>query len=401
MDSYIFEWLNLVVRWIHVITGIAWIGASFFFNWLDSQITPPENPETQVEGELWMVHSGGFYQLEKTMISPSKMPRVLHWFKWEAYSTWISGIFLLGIVYYTGSGVYLIDSQIADLSYGMAVCISLGTILAAWLGYDFLWASSLGEKGWLPVIFSFVLLFGIIWWFHQWFGSRAAYIHVGAVMGTLMVGNVWRRIIPSQTKLVDAVKSGKTPEASLGIKAKQRSIHNNYMTLPVVFIMISNHFPNTFAHQMNWLILIAIIVIGATVRHFFNLKNKGHLNIWILPAAMAAIFALIFATKPADSITNSPATVTFGTEHIPFALVRTILDQRCLSCHSTTPTDEVFKTAPKGIVFDDNKGVKAQANLIKIQAVTTMAMPLGNKTGITPEERIILGRWIEEGASIE
>jgi uncharacterized membrane protein len=384
-----------------VITGIAWIGASFFFNWLDSQITPPENPETQVEGELWMVHSGGFYQLEKTMISPSKMPRVLHWFKWEAYSTWISGIFLLGIVYYTGSGVYLIDSQIADLSYGMAVCISLGTILAAWLGYDFLWASSLGEKGWLPVIFSFVLLFGIIWWFHQWFGSRAAYIHVGAVMGTLMVGNVWRRIIPSQTKLVDAVKSGKTPEASLGIKAKQRSIHNNYMTLPVVFIMISNHFPNTFAHQMNWLILIAIIVIGATVRHFFNLKNKGHLNIWILPAAMAAIFALIFATKPADSITNSPATVTFGTEHIPFALVRTILDQRCLSCHSTTPTDEVFKTAPKGIMFDDNKRLKALAYLIKTQTVTTMAMPLGNKTGITPEERIILGRWIEEGASIE
>ena len=401
MDSYIFEWLNLVVRWIHVITGIAWIGASFFFNWLDSQITPPENPETQVEGELWMVHSGGFYQLEKTMISPSKMPRVLHWFKWEAYSTWISGIFLLGIVYYTGSGVYLIDSQIADLSYGMAVCISLGTILAAWLGYDFLWASSLGEKGWLPVIFSFVLLFAIIWWFHQWFGSRAAYIHVGAVMGTLMVGNVWRRIIPSQTKLVDAVKTGKTPEASLGIKAKQRSIHNNYMTLPVVFIMISNHFPNTFAHQMNWLILIAIIVIGATVRHFFNLKNKGHLNIWILPAAMAAIFALIFATKPADSITNSPATVTFGTEHIPFALVRTILDQRCLSCHSTTPTDEVFKTAPKGIMFDDNKRLKALAYLIKTQTVTTMAMPLGNKTGITPEERIILGRWIEEGASIE
>jgi len=401
MDSYVIEWLNLVVRWIHVITGIAWIGASFFFNWLDSQITPPENPETQVEGELWMVHSGGFYQLEKTMISPSKMPRVLHWFKWEAYSTWISGIFLLGIVYYTGSGVYLIDSQIADLSYGMAVCISLGTILAAWLGYDFLWASSLGEKGWLPVIFSFVLLFGIIWWFHQWFGSRAAYIHVGAVMGTLMVGNVWRRIIPSQTKLVDAVKTGKTPEASLGIKAKQRSIHNNYMTLPVVFIMISNHFPNTFAHQMNWLILIAIIVIGATVRHFFNLKNKGHLNIWILPAAMAAIFALIFATKPADSITNSPATVTFGTEHIPFALVRTILDQRCLSCHSTTPTDEVFKTAPKGIMFDDNKRLKALAYLIKTQTVTTMAMPLGNKTGITPEERIILGRWIEEGASIE
>ena len=401
MDSYVIEWLNLVVRWIHVITGIAWIGASFFFNWLDSQITPPVNPETQVEGELWMVHSGGFYQLEKTMISPSKMPRVLHWFKWEAYSTWISGIFLLGIVYYTGSGVYLIDSQIADLSYGMAVCISLGTILAAWLGYDFLWASSLGEKGWLPVIFSFVLLFGIIWWFHQWFGSRAAYIHVGAVMGTLMVGNVWRRIIPSQTKLVDAVKSGKTPEASLGIKAKQRSIHNNYMTLPVVFIMISNHFPNTFAHQMNWLILIAIIVIGATVRHFFNLKNKGHLNIWILPAAMAAIFALIFATKPADSITNSPATVTFGTEHIPFALVRTILDQRCLSCHSTTPTDEVFKTAPKGIMFDDNKRLKALAYLIKTQTVTTMAMPLGNKTGITPEERIILGRWIEEGASIE
>ncbi|MBT5795731.1 MAG: urate hydroxylase PuuD, partial [Deltaproteobacteria bacterium] len=390
-----------VVRWIHVITGIAWIGASFFFNWLDSQLTPPENPEPKVEGELWMIHSGGFYQLEKTMISPSEIPRVLHWFKWEAYSTWISGIFLLGIVYYTGSGVYLIDSQIADLSYGMAISISLGSILAGWLVYDFLWASSLGEKGWLPVIISFVLLFGIIWWFHQWFGSRAAYIHVGAVMGTLMVGNVWRRIIPSQTKLVEAVKAGKTPEASLGIKAKQRSIHNNYMTLPVVFIMISNHFPNTFAHQMNWMILIAIIVIGATVRHFFNLKNKGHLNIWILPLAMAAIFALIFVSKPAESIKSSSDSATFGTEHIPFALVRTILDQRCVSCHSITPTDEVFRTAPKGIMFDNDKRVKALASLIKTQAVSTMAMPLGNKTGISLEERIILGRWIEEGASIE
>ena len=401
MESYIIEWLNLVVRWIHVITGIAWIGASFFFNWLDSQLTPPENPEPKVEGELWMIHSGGFYQLEKTMISPSEIPRVLHWFKWEAYSTWISGIFLLGIVYYTGSGVYLIDSQIADLSYGMAISISLGSILAGWLVYDFLWASSLGEKGWLPVIISFVLLFGIIWWFHQWFGSRAAYIHVGAVMGTLMVGNVWRRIIPSQTKLVEAVKAGKTPEASLGIKAKQRSIHNNYMTLPVVFIMISNHFPNTFAHQMNWMILIAIIVIGATVRHFFNLKNKGHLNIWILPLAMAAIFALIFVSKPAESIKSSSDSATFGTEHIPFALVRTILDQRCVSCHSITPTDEVFRTAPKGIMFDNDKRVKALASLIKTQAVSTMAMPLGNKTGISLEERIILGRWIEEGASIE
>ena len=401
MDSYIIEWLNLVVRWIHVITGIAWIGASFFFNWLDSQITPPENPQPKVEGELWMIHSGGFYQLKKTMISPSEIPRVLHWFKWEAYSTWISGIFLLGIVYYTGSGVYLIDSQIADLSYGMAISISLGSILAGWLVYDFLWASSLGEKGWLPVIISFVLLFGIIWWFHQWFGSRAAYIHVGAVMGTLMVGNVWRRIIPSQTKLVEAVKAGKTPEASLGIKAKQRSIHNNYMTLPVVFIMISNHFPNTFAHQMNWMILIAIIVIGATVRHFFNLKNKGHLNIWILPLAMAAIFALIFVSKPAESIKSSSDSATFGTEHIPFALVRTILDQRCVSCHSITPTDEVFRTAPKGIMFDNDKRVKALASLIKTQAVSTMAMPLGNKTGISLEERIILGRWIEEGASIE
>ena len=401
MDSYIIEWLNLVVRWIHVITGIAWIGASFFFNWLDSQLTPPENPDKKVEGELWMIHSGGFYQMEKTLISPSEMPKVLHWFKWEAYSTWISGIFLLGIVYYTGSGVYLIDSQIADLSYGMAVSISMGSILVAWLIYDFLWASSLGKRGWLPIIISLVLLFGIIWWFHQWFGSRAAYIHVGAVMGTLMVGNVWRRIIPSQTKLVEAVKAGKTPEASIGIKAKQRSIHNNYMTLPVVFIMISNHFPNTFAHQMNWMILIAIIVIGAIVRHFFNLKNKGHLNIWILPLAMVAIFALIFVTKPADSITNSPDTVTFGTEHIPFALVRTILDQRCVSCHSITPTDDVFKTAPQGIMFDNDKRVKALASLIKTQAVTTMAMPLGNKTGISLEERIILGRWIEEGASIE
>ena len=401
MDSYIIEWLNLLVRWIHVITGIAWIGASFFFNWLDSQITPPENPKAKVEGELWMIHSGGFYQIEKTSVSPSEMPKVLHWFKWEAYSTWISGIFLLGIVYYTGSGVYLIDSQIADISYGLAVSISLGTILVGWLVYDFLWDSALAKKGWLPVFISTVLLIAIIWWFHQWFSSRAAYIHVGAVMGTLMVGNVWRRIIPSQTKLVEAVKAGKNPDPSLGLKAKQRSIHNNYMTLPVVFIMISNHFPSTFAHQTNWLILIAIIGIGATVRHFFNLKNKGHLNFWILPVAMVAIVALIFISKPPATISNSTDKGSVGTEHIPFALVRTIFDQRCVSCHSAKTTDDVFKTAPKGVMFDNDKWIQAFAPVIKIQVVTTNAMPLGNKTGITPEERIILGRWIDEGASLE
>ena len=296
METYIIEWLNLIVRWIHVITGIAWIGASFFFNWMDSTITPPENPESKVEGELWMIHSGGFYQMEKTMLSKSNMPRILHWFKWEAYSTWISGIFLLGIVYYTGSGVYLIDSQIADISYGMAIIISLGTILVSWLVYDFLWTSKMSEKKWLSVIISLVFLCLIVWWFHQWFAPRAAYIHVGAVLGTFMVGNVWRCIIPSQKKLIIAIESGLKPEVSLSQKAKLRSVHNNYLTLPVVFIMISNHFPSTFTHQQNWLILIAIILIGATVRHFFNLKNKGHLNFWILPVAVTALFVLIILT---------------------------------------------------------------------------------------------------------
>jgi uncharacterized membrane protein len=297
-------------------------------------------------------------------------------------------------VYYTGSGVYLIDSEIADLSYGMAVSISLGTILASWLVYDFIWASGLSEKGWFSVMISFLLLFGIIWWFHQWFGSRAAYIHVGAVMGTLMVGNVWRRIIPSQTKLVEAVKAGETSEASLGIKAKQRSLHNNYMTLPVVFIMISNHFPSTFGHEFNWIVLMGISLASAGIKHYWNLLDKGIVRKKILLISVIGLFSIALVTSPLFEKDEASVPVSFDEVNI-------IIQERCIQCHSASPTDDQWTSAPNGVMYDTPEQIKAMTDKIMSRTIRSKSMPLGNKTKMTDEERKKLKHWILQGALIE
>ena len=295
MDSLVQEWLDLIVRWVHVVTAIAWIGSSFFFMWLDSHLEKPATPRRGIEGELWMTHSGGFYRVEKIKVAPDEMPRTLHWFKWEAAFTWMSGVLLLAIVYYLGSGLDFLDPRLAAFGSTGVIVIAAVVLGAAWLVYDALYMSPLARTAAAPLI-GCVLLVAAAYLLTHFMNGRAAYLHVGAIMGTMMAANVWVRIIPAQRELVAATKEGRVPDSTLGARAKQRSVHNNYMTLPVVFIMVSNHFSSTYSHRWNWAVLAGLALIGAGVRHFFNLRNKGQNAWWIwavVAVAMVALFMFV------------------------------------------------------------------------------------------------------------
>lgn len=394
MEVQIADWLSLIVRWLHIIFGAAWIGTSFYFNWLNNQVRPVESGPTPegVEGELWSVHGGKFYQVVKYQVAPPRLPKTLHWFKYEAYFTWISGFALLAIVYYLEPSAYLIDPQVQALHPHVAISIGVGTLIVGWTGYHYLCKSPLAR--W-PVVFAvlgFALLTGIAFGLTQVFGSRAAYIHVGALIGTMMAWNVFFVIIPNQKKTVAAMEKGEAPDPSLGKAGAQRSLHNNYLTLPVLFIMVSNHYPMTFGHERNWAILAAIALIGAGVRHWFNLQGQGQKNVWILPAAAVAMVAL--------ALVSAPRTQAYEGE-VSFAMVRDIVERRCVECHSAEPTSELFVVAPQGVMFDDPQEIHDRAARIYNQVVVTEQMPLSNLTGITDEERAILGAWYRRGASMD
>jgi uncharacterized membrane protein len=296
MDSLLQEWLDLVVRWVHVIAGIAWIGSSFFFMWLDSHLEKPAAPRKGIEGELWMTHSGGFYRVEKIKVAPDEMPRTLHWFKWEAAFTWMSGVTLLAIVYYLGTGLDFLDERLAGLGSVGVTIAGFAVLGIAWLIYDALYMSPLAKTPFAALI-GCALLGTAAYVFTQFMSGRAAYLHVGAIMGTVMAANVWVRIIPAQRELVAATKAGRQADERFGHRAKQRSVHNNYMTLPVVFIMISNHFSSTWGHALNWLVLAGLALVGAGVRHYFNLRNRGENAWWIWPAAAVAMLALFLLVR--------------------------------------------------------------------------------------------------------
>ena len=392
LDPYATEWLNLLTRWLHVIAGIVWIGSSFYFIALDNHLRPPEDPrdaEAGIGGESWEIHGGGFYQVQKYRVAPRELPEPLHWFKWEAYTTWLSGFALMIVLYYLNADQYLIDRSVADLSTGEAVAISIGLLAAAWIVYDLL-CRALGSR---PLVLAGTLLALITlsaWGSGHLFSGRAVYIQVGAMLGTMMVGNVFFTIIPAHWELVRAKQAGREPDPAANERGKLRSVHNNYLTLPVVFTMISNHFPSTYGHSYAWLILVVLLVIGAWVRHFFNLRHAGR-NVWAIPVTAAlAIAALAIVIRPQE---ESAA----GTS-VAFAQVKRIVDQRCTACHSDQPTK--VDAAPRGIKLDTASQIKAQASLIEQQAVTTKAMPLGNVTGMTQAERDLLGRWIRQGAKI-
>ncbi len=386
------EWLSLCLRWVHIIAGAAWIGASFYFNWLNNNIREPEVPEDRVKGDLWSVHGGHFYRFVKYTVAPERLPKTLHWFKWESYTTWITGFALLIVVYYVDAKLYLVDPGVRELSPAAAIGVGVGALLLGWIVYDLLCKSPLIER---PVPFAavcFALATGAAYGLTQTFGSRAAYIHVGALLGTLMAANVFRVIIPNQRVAVEAMKAGREPDAKPGIDAARRSLHNNYMTLPVLFIMVSNHYPFTYGHEWNWAILAAISVVGAGVRHWFNLRGKGRRNVWILPAAAAGIVALAFVSAPRDLRDAEP---------VAFETVRGIVEQRCLGCHSATPTQGGFAVAPQGVMFDTPDQIVSLAPRINNVVFVSKTMPLGNLTGMTDEERAQLGAWFAQGAQRE
>lgn len=417
MEAHFTEWLNLGIRWIHMIVGIAWIGASFYFVWLENNLNR-SNPREGLSGDLWAIHGGGIYHLEKYKLAPPKMPENLHWFKWEAYSTWLSGVALLLVVYYLNPSLYLVKPGV-DLAPAAAIAIGLSSMALSYLIYHVLCDSPLGKHPALLGAVLFVLIIAAAYGFSHIFSGRAAYIHVGAIIGTIMVGNVFFTIMPAQRALVKAIETNTTPDPLLPAKGLLRSRHNNYFTLPVLFIMISNHFPSTYGSQYNWLILAGIAVLAVLVRHYFNTRHASQRFAWTLPAAALGMVCLAYVTAPkpaapaaapqaqTSTTQDAPATpaaqpsATQQTGGTHFAQVERVIHERCSVCHSATPTSPLFSAAPAGLMLDTPEQMQAQAAKIRAQAVASQIMPLGNITQMTQDERDLIGRWIAEGASIE
>lgn len=396
MSAHLEQWLSLVLRWAHVVTGVTWIGTSFYFNWLNWRIAPPETPEPGVGGELWSVHGGGFYRVVKYSVAPARLPRTLHWFKWEAYATWWSGLSLLVLLYYVGAREYLLDPAVSDISPAAAVALGVATLVVSWLVYDLLCRSPLGNGPVALAVTGLAFVAILAWGLQHVLSARAAYLHVGAALGTIMAANVFRVIIPAQRDMVAALSAGATPDAARGRQGALRSLHNNYLTLPVLFVMVSSHYPATYGSSWGWAILAALFVIGVLVRHWFNLRNAGRRNVWLLPAAVAGLAGLAVVTAPR----STGGTGSAGADSVSFADVRVVIARRCAPCHSSAPTFPGMPAAPAGVMLDTPAQIRARAARIAERAVVQQTMPLGNVTGITGEERALLGRWVRAGAPL-
>ena len=400
MSTFVLEWLNIILRWAHVIAGIMWIGDSFLFMWMDRHLTPPTRPrDGAVVGELWLVHSGGFYEVTKRrVLAPAEMPASLHWFMWEAYTTWITGFFLLGVVYYFGGGVYLIDQGVSQIGIGAAVGVSLSLLVVGYLVYDLLWNSPLRNRPRLATVVSFALLVAAAWGLTRVMSGRAAFIHLGALMGTLMAANVGHHIIPAQRKMVAATRAGRPVDATLGERAKGRSIHNHYMTLPVVFTMLSSHFPAAYGHPQAWLVLSLLVIVGAVAKYVMNFRGRS--NRWVLAAGGLALTAVIALTARVPGAASSAPDLR-GAAPVTFGEARAIIERRCVTCHAAKPTNPSFSEPPSGVVLEDPRRIQGLAERIMVRAVVTKTMPLGNLTGMTEEERRTLGAWIAQGAKLD
>ena len=391
MTGYTLDWLNLVFRWLHVITAIAWIGSSFYFVWLDNSLEEPneDNKKKGFKGQLSSIHAGGFYEIGKYTLAPPVMPANLHWFKWEAYSTWITGFFLMTLMFYVGAETYLIDAQKVPFTVPFAILVSLLTLAGSWVIYDLLCKSPLAQNPWLlaAVLLAYIGL--LAWGLEKIYSDRAAYLHIGAVIGTCMAANVFRVIMPGQRAMVSAIENHQSPDPKYAIASKLRSMHNNYLTLPVIFIMISNHYPMTYSHSQAWAVMLALIVIGAWARHFFNLKHKGIVEPKILISAALAllILAWVIAPEPVAAPGKSAETVSDET-----ALA--IVTKHCQSCHAKQTTDPMFPMAQAGVALDTIEQIRQWAPRIMARAVTSHDMPFMNKTKMTQAERDTLGQWI-------
>jgi uncharacterized membrane protein len=392
LDPYLTDWLNLLLRWLHVIASIAWIGASFYFVLLDNALRPPKRLEDAgVGGELWEVHGGGFYHVQKYRVAPPELPDQLAWFKWEAYTTWLSGFGLMVLLYYFEARTYLIDPTVADLSTWQAVGISVGLLAAAWLVYDVLCRISAGRE-----VLLWIAITGLValatWGSTELFAPRAAFLQVGAMLGTVMAGNVLFNIIPAHWELIRAKEAGREPDPTPGIVAKQRSVHNNYFTLPVLLTMLGGHFAFLYGSDHTWLVLLVLMAVAAWARLFFNLRHAGR-TIWAIPAIGAIVLlVLALAIRPQDDAAAD------GSERVSFAQAQAIVAARCAPCHAAEPTQEGFSSPPAGILLETPEQLVARADDVE-RVVAARSMPLGNVTGMTDDERTLVVAWVDQGAS--
>jgi len=388
------SWIELAVRWLHLTAGIAWIGSSFYFMWLDSHLRKDAGTPEGVAGELWSVHSGGFYRQMKFTVAPPQVPQDLHWFKWEAYTTFFSGLLLMGLVFYLQAGTRMALDGAAGLSPPVLIALGLGALAAAWVVYDLLCRSPLGQHDglfgavWLIVMTAGCALLGEV------MTARAAVMHVGGMAGTVMAANVFFVIIPNQRRMVDQLLAGAAPDPRLGLMAKQRSVHNNYMTLPVLFIMISNHYPAVYGGPYPWAVVAGLALAGMLVRHFFNLRHRGRIAPqWLVAGAIlfAATAALTMLGRPEIRVAEGAGS---------YASIRPVIDKHCISCHAQRPTHPDFPQAPNGAMFDTAEGLKRAVPGMWERVIETRTMPLGDATHMSDDERAAIAAWLKAGAPV-
>lgn len=392
LAAYLQDWLDLLARWVHVVAAIAWVGASFYFIALDRSLRPSPAQSGALAGEAWEIHGGGLYRVEKYRVAPSTLPERLTWFKWEAYLTWLSGFTLLVLLYYLEPGTYLVDPAVRALEPWQAVGASLALLAAGWVVYDQL-ARRLASRGGVLAVAIAVVVAAAAWTSGELFSARASYIQVGAMLGTWMAANVFFVIIPGQRALVAAAAQGRTPDAAPGIRGKQRSVHNNLLTLPAVFAMLSQHFPFTYGSAQPWLVLLALMAAGAAAQHVLNVRHEGRTR-WALLAGAAALLVVLAVVLAPLPLAQGSMTAA------DFPAVATVIQARCQACHSATPRYPGIVAPPKGVVFDTPGQMRALSQRIYQMAVRSTLMPLGNATGMTQEERDLLARWIRSGAPI-
>ena len=395
----LWELLDLAFRWVHVIAGIMWVGNSMLFNWLDRTLSPSSRPGPGMLGESWLLHSGGFYLVEKTQLVGQPLPRTLHWFKWQAYTTWLSGAALLIAVYYVGGRAAMADASVAPLSHGMAVLVGIGGILGGVGIYD---ATQRFVAPRAPRLANAVLLVAfvaIVYALTHLLNGRAAFIHVGALLASIMAANVAHTIIPSQRELVRTVAGAGGADPRVSARAKRVSITNNYVTFPVIALMVSSHFPSLYAHRWSWLVLLLIVLCGATVRHIMNVRYTFTAWVPTLAATIVVSFAALWALLGAGT-RAAPLTGAAVPANVTFADARHVIDRRCAACHSLAPSDSTFGAAPAGVAFDLPAQIQSHAARIRERAVVQKSMPPANKTHITEQERLILGAWIDAGAKV-
>ena len=392
MTYVFFEWTEFLVRWFHVITGIAWIGSSFYFIALDLSLRNSDQIPKEAHGEAWQVHGGGFYRIIKYLVAPSKMPNELTWFKWEAYGTWISGFLLLAIVYYLSAELYMIDMEKFDISQTDAILISIFGIILGWIIYDQICKYTVNQNLNILALFILLVFTFFSWFFFQVFSYRGAFIQIGSMLGTIMVANVLMIIIPGQKKVVNSLLKGEKPDPKHGVTAKQRSLHNNYLTLPVIFIMISNHYPVIYATKFSWIIISLIIIVGALIRHYFNIKHTGKKPpYWIwLPISIIILLSMYITELGKPKLLNEEKKSAKIINQIPKNLIlasEEIIISKCSMCHAKEPLWENLHIPPKMVILETKEDIIKHIDGIYSQVVASYAMPPGNVTFIESSER--------------